>query len=616
MNQNWSVTGCHAPSQGSCVCFAASFMGHLQIQILGPLKAWSVTDDGLWHPLKMPDQRGWTTWGLLAAVVFLPPEDRNWRALAGYLYDDLEIEGDKKGYENFRQVWNRTRKGLGPHGNTLSAVSGYELTGRDDTSGPRQVFVDWDDVRRYEKAGHFKEALSLLSRGRPLPGFPDSEAHLGKLVDEILPIVHEMIERSLHGAGIVSDPLPWSRPGAYSAYLPDEWAPLLEAPAPGTPPEDAAADRKRKRIPHPPATLANFTEDELFEPCLDGKARLARELAEVAADGGDVWWGSCQWFGAYVALWHRTLTTPCGEIAFRYVDDVYDAARLGLKGVDAPKEKATLIEAPKQLGDNDNKQIICGKTNWGVAQVWARAHADELFSHPLNLSVFGVRGRPVYPNMLAVHTLVQTSDQFLLFALRSPEVDLYKITWSASCEEGVSVGPREFTGPPTSGDETVLHTLQGSLLEEWGIEEDAIRDSSCLAIGREWASEEHETDTTLYLSPVVIAACRLTLSLAEVWARLDEVPRIRDRDEHRAWAGCRFATRDALLRFVVATRGRKENSNLLQELCDAVDGVELCMYPKSATHLRDRGMMPTSQARLVLGSAWFAYQESIDKIVT
>jgi hypothetical protein len=159
------------------------------------------------------------------------------------------------------------------------------------------------------------------------------------------------------------------------------------------------------------------------------------------------------------------------------------------------------------------------------------------------------------------------------------------------------VGAREFTGP-LSGDETLLDTLQGGLFEEWGIEESAVVLSSCLAIGREWDVDEREDAPRLNFSAPVLTACRLNIPLTAVWASLDESAGMQDRDEHRAWAGIRFDSRDDVLGFVAAAKERDDNANLLANLCGRGDiHAEAKFYPGGPSgEIRDLGLMPTSAA--------------------
>lgn len=167
--------------------------------------------------------------------------------------------------------------------------------------------------------------------------------------------------------------------------------------------------------------------------------------------------------------------------------------------------------------------------------------------------------------------------------------------------------PREFTGEPEEGDRTLLDTIHGGLYEEWFIEESAVAETSCLAVGREWGRGMFEGKPFINRSATLIVACRLCIPLATVWARLNEKARVRDREEYRAWAGIRFGSRADVLRFVAAAKGHGA-PNLLIALCDRDDiDAELAPYAGGMTaSVRDRGLMPTSAARLVLGSGWLA----------
>ncbi len=568
-------------------------MSHLRIQVLGPFRLWNVDNDGYWHPLP---PKGDGSAAVLSALVFdQAPFD--WERLATRIWDEAEVaEKPEESKQNVRAAVSRARTVLAMHEAVLPGGPGWRLAGRSDE--PRLVRIDWDDFLELQRNGYHDQALSLVA-GLPLPEIAETNVRIGNLVRSVRAEVSVKVNRSLRELGrpLPDDVTLSTHLAEFRSALPDDWRVM---PAPKAPPAPIGRPARR-----PPPELGGMSKAELFEPCHEGRARLARELDEAASDQAATWWKGGMWLGKYFAYWFKTLPTACEEIAFTYVDDIYDSARLTDEDVDALKPKATLIGAPKQLGDNPAKQVICGTTNWGLAHIWAKSNSGKLLEHPSNLSVFGVRGRPVYPGILGVHPLVQTSDGFILFGLRSPDVDFHELTWSASFEESVSVDAREFTGPLT-GDRTVLDPIIGGLHEEWGIEEDAVLDSSCLAIGREWVREQDEKGSRLTLSPTILAACRLKLSLDEVWASLDAVGTIRDRDEHAAWAGVHFENREQVLRFVAAGRGRRDNEDLLRGLAhEAGGGVEVRPYPGGAVeNVHDRGLMPTSAARLVLASAW------------
>ncbi len=576
-------------------------MSYLAIQILGPLRLWDVDDDGVWHPLQISTGGG--TAGLLGVFIFRSKEVTTWTNVAEYMWGPSVLLSEEKQCDaNFRKHMQRLRKQLKPHGDVLSkgrVVPG--LTGPASSS----LRVDWHDFQDYQLAKEDEKALSLF-RGLPLLDVKtDGTINLDDLRTKIKMDVEERVRLSLVRT---KTPVPESLDTVgpllkqFAAYTPADWSGFTpetpEAPATG---QETQTSRRR-----PPKLLGNYCAADLFELCPDGEERLSHELEEAGEDQAHTWWSKGQWLGKFFAFWLKLNTRRCEEVALTLIDDVYDAARFDVPEADEPKDKATILEAPAFYGDNPKKEILCGRTNWGLAYEWAKSHGDEILAHPSRPSAFGVVGRPAYPGIAGVHTLVQTSDGYLLFGLRAPDIAFHERTWSATFEEQVAVGARDFTGP-LAGDQTLLNVIVGGLYEEWGIDEDAVEISSCLAIGREWGRDRFREELMFNLSATIVTACRLNIALADVWANLDEAAGIEDIDEHRAWAGIRFVSRADVLRFVASAKGRWDNKNLLEELCakDDVDA-ELALYPhKTATGLGDRGLMPTSAARLVLASGWF-----------
>jgi hypothetical protein len=603
----FDVTACHGWSR------TLSGVSHLRIQVLGRLAVWHVGDDGLWQPIKI--EAGAGSPGLLALLIFLGEEVEEWKQVTPWLWDRNEIARAPAKYDDCRrQVARRLRKALLRCGRKVLADGHPELIGRGFEEGPRTVHIDWDDFQRYQENKEHDKALSLVT-AKPLPEINDNDERIGPLLTAIrYDIIEPAVEKSLRALKRpIPDPLELG-PALLSDFehaRPPEWQRVLAPTATGERDRSAANIAGRRREQRPPPRFGSFPAEELFVPCTKGEARLAREQEEAKAENGRMWWSDGLWLGAYHAHWFKLLTTPCEEIAIVYTDELYDAARFDAPAVDAPKEKATILQASSMLGDNPAKQIVCGRTNWGVAHEWAKEHAAEILDHPSKPSVYGRIGRPAYPGIAGVHVLAQTSDGYILFAQRSDEVDFHRLTWSASFEESVATQVREFTGPLT-GDGHLLHVIEAGLFEEWGIEEDAIIDSTCLAIGREWVQEQHDTPSLLNLSSTVLTACRLNLTLRDVWHSLDESGAIRDRSEHQSWAGCRFASRDDVLRFVVAARGKASSINLLAELAGRPEvQAKIEFYPGGIVgHAPDLGLMPTAAARLVLGSAWLSTLDS------
>lgn len=552
--------------------------------------------------------------GLLATLIF-NPKIQKWDEVMEYLWDRKDIEAKPEAFKvDMRRLASYVRKHLGNHRGVLAKGQTPGLLGRRPGRSDAPLRIDWDYFEYYQKAGKHREALSLVS-DMPLPGHREGSLRLGRLLKEIRKEVGQAVCESLEDEKIAipTDPSDIYGPviERFAGYLPAEWKPVLQPPADESSPVQQqligglVEPRRTDRRPRP-TLCGDLQAVDLFEPCPEGEKRLALEMQQAEQDGAHTWWSKGEWLGKYFAFWSKMNTRPCDKVAIALTDDIYDAARFDEPGRDAPKDKATIIEAPSFYGDNPDKEITCGLTNWGLAYVWAKAHGDEMLEHPSRPSIFGVVGRPVFPGIAGVHTLVQTSDGYVLFGLRAPDIAFHERTWSATFEEQVAIGAREFTGP-IEGDRTVLDTIEGGLYEEWGIEENAVALTSCLAIGREWGRTEYRGEPMLNLSATIITACRLTIPLSDVWANLDNTTAVEDIDEHRAWAGIKFTSRADVLRFVASAKGRHDNGNLLEELCSQSDiNAKIELYAGGATaSIRDRGFMPTSAARLVLASGWF-----------
>jgi hypothetical protein len=511
----------------------------------------------------------------------------------------------------FQEIWRRPtteiapiytttdllKKQLEPYDSVIVAPR-RDLALTDDATTLQTDWALFEDLMRDER---YAEALAIARRGMPLDGIEDDDDHVGEFVKRLR-------ERALKSVLAACTSLDLATDFQWGDHVPDDWPRLLPLGWPKLPTAepvgrvgDAPSDVTHPARPRALPSDGIWSTGALFEPCSEGEVLRTEELAGSSA-GSATWWpeGNSQWFGEYYAFWHRTLTTPCEEIGIEYIADRYDSSYYGVAPEhDGDNDKAIIVGA-KLLGDNPKKRLICAKTTWNFAHEWAKGHADDLLKMPSQPSVFGLIDRKAYPGIAGVHTLLQTSDGFLLFGLRAMQVDFHEGTWSASFEESIAVRGREFTGP-VRGDATVLDAINGGLVEEWGIDPSAISTSSFLAVGREYVRTKAGR---LDLSSSVIAAARLTLTLSEVWGCLADAPGIRDRDEHAAWAGIRFPSRSHLLGFLAAGRRRRENVDLLVDLTDAV-GAEIEFFPGGASSgLTDFGLMPTSAARLYLGSDW------------
>jgi hypothetical protein len=340
-----------------------------------------------------------------------------------------------------------------------------------------------------------------------------------------------------------------------------------------------------------------------FDLCPIGEEHQREELYTNTRERLRTWWheNSSAWFGSFFAFWFKTLTTPCSDIRYTYDEGIYDSERFEVKAPDDDKPKATVVSADPFYTDTDRK-LHCGKTNWDFCHNWAEQNSHALFTRS---TVFGLADQLAYPGLTAVHTLLCTSDGYILFALRSgPDyIAFLPDTWSVSFEEQVSVTPREHT---SKADETVLDTIEAGLHEEWGLPPSAIKTSSCLALGREWI-EVIDVPPKRILNFGVITAVILSIDLESVWRHLGNSPRIRDRDEHRAWAGFRFNGYSDVKAFLKAVRpsaapGGAVNiwarTNALDLEWKTYEGGDM------PDDINDFGLTPTSAVRLLLGTAW------------
>ncbi|HEX3510042.1 MAG TPA: hypothetical protein VHT27_02975 [Solirubrobacteraceae bacterium] len=457
------------------------------------------------------------------------------------------------------------------------------------------LLSDWSLMHELSEAkgdGSAAVMLEIARKGRPLDGIADGHPTVGVFVARLRAEALTLVHRAC-AALALDRSFQWGDP------IPEDWPHVA---VPGWPDAvsigHATAFSPGSRPTERQVSDGIWRPAALFEGCPDGEALRRIEFGDGSVETR--WPGDKRWFGEYYAFWHRTVTQRCDEVVLTYVDERYDAERFGQEGaLDGDNDKATIIEA-KLLGEPPTKRLICARTNWGFAHEWAKDHADDLLAAADAPSAFGVVGRSVYPGIAGVHTLVWTSDGYLLFALRGNEVAFHERTWSASFEESVAAAGREYSGPGT-GDATVLDAINGGLVEEWGVEPRLVVASTMLAVGREFV----RTRTgRLDLSSTILTAIRLDLPIAQVWECLDRSPEIRDRDEHIAWAGIRFNSREHLLGFLAKARGRRDNVDLLSDAAADV-GAEISYYPgASSSGIADYGLMPTSAARLYLGSAW------------
>lgn len=356
------------------------------------------------------------------------------------------------------------------------------------------------------------------------------------------------------------------------------------------------------------ATSATDLEDEppqseLFAACPEGERFRDRELAAIADRKASVWWreASADWFGSYFASWCKVGAFPCEKVRLIVSQGSYYARRFGFpSALDGPKEKLTIVSTTWFGTDASDYEIHCGITNYGFAFRWAKNHADQLLRSRSSPSIFGATDRLAYPGIAGVHTLMQTADGYLLFGLRGTKtVTYHELTWSASFEESIAYA----SDGQDACDKTVRDTIVRGLRDEWGVPASALATSTTLAVGREFVRID---ETRLDLSASILTAIRLGIDLTTVWNYLGRSRNIIDIDEHCAWVAVRFASRADLLQFLRFARERTHGYDLFREFASSHPSAgEIAFYPnRPDTGIEDRGLMPTSAARLYLGSKW------------
>lgn len=259
------------------------------------------------------------------------------------------------------------------------------------------------------------------------------------------------------------------------------------------------------------------------------------------------------------------------------------------------------------LGDT-RRTIDYSTTNWGMTQ-WVERHCDEFIARNPRVSIFGADSGEPFPHILGVHTVIYTSDGYVLLSLRGTNVHYYKLTWSASYEEQVDLG--------NDPDQTILDRLARGLGEEFlptrkrnpnAFRQQGkriIQDTSLLAIGRDFI---RETDRQIFTS-TVLSVARLNVPLSELWAGLDRRREIQDREEHLAWMGVRFRSLHSLLDLLRSSRAPAGviSSQVIHEMAGL--GIEVDVYNRSTREgMRPHHWMPTSPLRLALAGEWLDKQ--------
>lgn len=552
---------------------------------------------------------GYKNRALLLTLIFYPRTsnrleiDRLIRGVPDHEADLFKDGGEKRIREAIYTASRRLKQLLEPYDDLITHGEEDLRLLRSD-----RVLIDWDDLLEAKRLGNHRQVLSMIE-GDPLQGVSEESSRFQEL-----PVLREMVRSQAHEAlEALGETVPTSLqlgqhlPDCFEPDLPPEWRHRPDAPRHTF----VSEPRKRRRVSEADPSAGLYEDDELFDPNPEGKRRLVDELSQASREGLAPWWNpdDGRWFGAYFAFKHSPHSIPAAQIKVAFTGVRLDSVAYQIPSsdpdqpYDGDNDKYVFLRSSNLFGDNrDHKRIECARTNWNFAQKWAVKNGQRILDSPAVPSVFGIEGRTPHPGIAGAHALVQTADGYLLFGLRGSGVDYYPLEWSASFEESLSVIPREFTGQ-SNGDETLADPVVGGLYEEWGIDADEVAEISCLALGRQFVRvSRHQLD----MSSTAILGVRLKIGLDQVWSRLDQGSRIRDRDEHRSWAGCRFQSRSDVHRFLVAARQYPAGTDLLQKAIAQGDcQAELEVYPGGASeNVEYNALMPTSPARLYLGSAW------------
>ena len=230
------------------------------------------------------------------------------------------------------------------------------------------------------------------------------------------------------------------------------------------------------------------------------------------------------------------------------------------------------------------------------------------------VSAFGLKGERWWPARLTIHVLMETSDQWVIFALRDPEIVRWEgDMWSTSFEEGVTVVKTLRHGP----EKTVHNTLLNGIEREFGL---PLREkvgaaggmeTEVCGVGRAFSStpRQHDSGELLGLGGVIVVVAHLNATLGDVWASL-RTPSV-DKIEHYGWLGCRFSNGDAVDDLLDATDSWSERGIGPAILRERFPGIEVDPFPESRGDQSERtgiwrregfGWHSTSRARLELWS--------------
>jgi hypothetical protein len=282
-----------------------------------------------------------------------------------------------------------------------------------------------------------------------------------------------------------------------------------------------------------------------------GHAEAAEELSR--AKNNRLWWhpstvADKNWIENLFVFWASKEGLDAGRIR---LEVEYPLTMEAFEGVflddpelvpKQPERKKAALGWMSAFVTDDDAVLHCHAIDWEFAR-WAETNYDAFYAANRSahggLSVFGVAGWTPFPAITCVHTVVETSDGWIVFSLRNlASVAYYPEQWSVSFEEQVEIGGKP--GP----DATIHDTIARGLREEFGVVAPEVA-ATCLAVTREFGKLPPTTVThdraTRVLATAVVATALLPLTLDEFWPLLHRRwLRPPDQHENTAWMACRF----------------------------------------------------------------------------
>lgn len=372
--------------------------------------------------------------------------------------------------------------------------------------------------------------------------------------------------------------------------------------------ERLAAERSLEEVPRSDITMMPKATSPLPEAPPEPRWRnhLEDEVRYSGATGTSWIPGTAMWYDNLFLMWWSTHLPPeAGQVAYELVPTAKWDDVLGLgANVEADDITVSLVGSRGFHASKARSVIECEEIPFGLA-LFAEHNYDRVRAHRPLVSAFGLPGVRWWPARVTVHTLLQTSDEWVIFSLRDPDVvDWEGDRWSVSFEEGVTLRPTTDRDP----ERTVLDTVLNGIEDEFGPDlRRTVGDMGIAArvcgLGRAFSASPN---TAMGGEAIVVA--RLGATLQDVWRSLSGYHR--DKNEHYGWMGCRFASASVVDELLLAT-DPFSTTGVGPSIEDQYGGITVDVFDGSrgdrdgetgAWRAKGFGWHSTSRARLVLWS--------------